>query len=279
MSLGGFDIPTNFKVFEAKDILGEVMVYGVPQQSQGDQVAHFWALATSRSSLVTEFQNKTVPFTAGIIKRIGINVLIDTGGSMNVNTTVNGANILAGTINGASIQELFPERSFLAGDIVGCLVQRTSSTGTWITNGYIEVDYAEPNDFYQQWFSSFYRTGAGAHGNFYVGGGNFNSESNNPASLTENQIRMVRPGTVRDMNYYGISPVGADFIPSLQCLVNGSIETDETLSQHAGASEDLFTGIDIPFLAGDLLSFAARSAVNAANLEGVVGAHIEFDEF
>lgn len=278
MSLGGFDIPTNFKVFEAKDVLGEAQVYGIPNETLGDQSAHFLGIHPCRPSLIAESFNKNVPFTNGTLKRVMLNNF-DAGGSLGCTFRGSiGGDVAVGTFNGNGIQFFDVEITFVAGEIIGIFFGRSSSSGTWVFIGAVTVDFDEPNDFYQQLFSSWAQTGAASHGFLPPCGDNYNGEGNNPADEAENQFRAPRAGTIRDMNFYGLSPVGVDFVASMQARVNGSVESDQNLLESASLQESLFTGIDVPFVEGDLLGMAVRSANNGATVQGVGGFHIEWDE-
>lgn len=272
MSLGYTE---GFRAFEAKTEFGTVQGYNSIWQSQGSTNVDKFFIQSHDSSFGLG-ANQFPMFNSGIVRKLIVDIIINGGGRADFwfqNNGVDQTGIIANP-SGLGVTEWILNEPFSIDDLINFRWRRSNSNGTLQLLCFTEIELDDPPNL-QSWYSEFLRKGGSSAGFWNVyNGGQVNSGGNLEQDF---QYRAKQAGTIRDIVYYGSSPVGVDSSPDFDVRVNGVTQSTSILSQHAGNSTDKFLGVDVPFVEGDLLGVRLKSANDLANLEGRAGWRIEFD--
>jgi len=273
MSLG---YTTGFKVFVEGTEFGTVQGYDSIWNSESTTgVDKFFLQAHDSSGGL--IANQFPMMSSGIVRKLIINIIVNGGGRSDnwfMNNGVDQTGIIANP-SGLGVTEWILNEPFVLDDLINFRWRRSNSNGTLALHNFTEIEFDDPPNI-QTWYSQFERVKGGSSAGFWCAknGGQVNVGGNLESHF---QYRAKQAGTIRDIVYYGISPVSADATPNFDVRINGVTQSTSVLSQHAGGAIDRFTGVDVPFVEGSLIGFRLKSASNTVNLEGRVGMRIEFD--
>jgi len=261
-----------FRAFEAAITLGKREGYYHGRQSISSSGFRTHQCAGGEPSNGGTTNNSMPAIANGSMKKLLMSAYVDGGGRIDCYSRVNAAVTLQGIVSSVGKVEINFDDPFVIGDIINWQFQRNDSNGTFEYGAFMEIEWDDLETI-KHWYGGLYRGGTSSNTFWEIG--EMTMHAIFPLTVEkEFQRPMLQSGTILDYGYYGSVPVSVDNTPLWDVRVNGVSEATNPLT--AGFGFQNFVGVNIPFVAGDLINLMGRSPSSTVVIEGLPTMRIQF---